>query len=915
MPLAANSKLGPYEIKSTLGVGGMGEVYRAHDSRLSRDVAIKVLREDGTYADQRSRFEREARAVAALNHPNIIAVYDFGIESGQQYIVSELLEGESLRALLKGGRVPVRRLIEISAQVADGLAAAHRGGIVHRDLKPENIMLAKDGRAKILDFGLARQTHTASSSAIPAGSDVTLAPANTQNLTSAGSVLGTAAYMSPEQALGQQTDYRSDQFSFGLILYEMAAGKQAFAKPSSIETMAAIVREEPPPMEEKLPPPLRWIIDRCLAKEPERRYESTRDLYRDLVNLRDHFSEAYTSQAFVPIAAAKAKAHFWKIPALCAACAVLAALLVYLLKPSGQDIGRYRYTPFASDAFSPVWSPDGKAVAYSGKVEGTYQVFVRYLNSPIPMQLTHEKYEVFPAGWSSDKSHLILQQSTGRKESPRYKLLSVATVGGDPEFIMDSDCEACDLSRDGKTFATFAKGKDGSYSVSISDPLGSPLRPYAPAPFRSKDIFNSPQLNFSADGKYVLLYRTGDEDKDEGWLLPFPPGSEPPQRILTKLRTFALPNFSWMPDDRHLVVSISADQNAPTHLWMADVESNRLTPLTTGTINESVPVVSPDGATILYVQRRRQFDVVSVSLEDGSTKTLVSTGREEDMPAWAASQPKLVWVTNRSGPYEIWVRLPDGSERPAVTAADFPPGTNRWFISPALSPDGDRLVYLRIDQAGVARLWISSLSGGAPVRLTNAEPTGEGGGSWSPDGRRVVYLSEQSGKTSLSIARASGNSLPVVVKSNGPPLKDLPQGGPEWSPTGDWITYRDRTGWNLISPDGRSSKFLGDIPSDSLAFSKDGKLLYGIHAGQTEADRNRFTLFSLDPVTLKQRVIKELGSDLRPATGFVMGIRFSLAPDGKSFVYSSENYRHDLWMLQGFRQPDWLAEIGNLLHK
>jgi Tol biopolymer transport system component len=632
--------------------------------------------------------------------------------------------------------------------------------------------------------------------------------------------------------------------------------------------MAAIVREEPPPMEEKLPPPLRWIIDRCLAKEPERRYESTRDLYRDLVNLRDHFSEAYTSQAFAPIAPPKAKARIWKVPTLCAASAVLAALLVYLLKPSGQDIGRYRYTPFASDAFSPVWSPDGKAVAYSGKVEGTYQVFVRYLNSPIPMQLTHEKYEVFPAGWSSDKSHLILQQSTGRKESPRYKLLSVATVGGDPEFIMDSDCEACDLSRDGKTFATLAKGKDGSYSVSLSDPLGSPLRPYAPAPFMSKDIFNAPQLNFSADGKYILLYRTGDEDKDEGWLLPFPPGSKPPHRILTKLHTFALPNFSWMPDDRHLVVSFAADQNAPTHLWMADVESNRLTPLTTGTINESVPVVSPDGATILYVQRREQFDVVSVSLEDGSTKTIVSTGREEDMPAWAASQPKLVWVTNRSGPYEIWVRL-----------------------------------------------WISSLSGGAPVRLTNAEPTGEGGGSWSPDGRRVAYLSEQSGKTSLSIARASGNSLPVVVKSNGPPLKDLPQGIPEWSPSGDWITYRDRTGWNLISPDGRSSKFLGDIPSDYLAFSKDGKLLYGIHAGQTEADRNRFTLFSVDPVTLKQRVIKELGSDLRPATGFVMGIRFSLAPDGKSFVYSSENYRHDLWMLQGFRQPDWVAGIGNLLHK
>ena len=221
MPLAPNSKLGPYEIKSTLGVGGMGEVYRARDSRLNRDVAIKVLRQDsasgssGASADLRSRFEREARAVAALNHPNIIAVYDFGIEpcqtGAQQYIVSELLEGESLRSLLPGSPLkakplPVRRLIDIAAQIADGLAAAHAAGIVHRDLKPENIMLTKDGRAKILDFGLARHTPAATAPAIPPGSDETFVPP-TQNLTSAGAILGTAAYMSPEQALGHETDY------------------------------------------------------------------------------------------------------------------------------------------------------------------------------------------------------------------------------------------------------------------------------------------------------------------------------------------------------------------------------------------------------------------------------------------------------------------------------------------------------------------------------------------------------------------------------------------------------------------------------------------------------------------------------------------------------------------------------------
>src|SRR5271170_3938391 len=351
MPLTPNSKLGPYEIKSTLGVGGMGEVYRARDSRLNRDVAIKVLRDDGVSADLRSRFEREARAVAALNHPNVIAVYDFGIEAGQQYIVSELLEGESLRSLLHGRPVPVRKLIEIAAQVADGLAAAHAAGIVHRDLKPENIMLAKDGRVKILDFGLARQSRPTGSPRRATGAEETVAPApETEHLTSEGAVMGTAAYMSPELALGQETDYRSDQFSFGLILYEMASGKQAFAKPSSVETMAAIVREEPPPMEEKLPPPLRWIIDRCLAKEPDRRYESTRDLYRDLANLRDHFSEAYSSASFPAVASTPGKARSWILPAGSAACIALTAILAYILKPAGQDVASYRYTPIASHA-------------------------------------------------------------------------------------------------------------------------------------------------------------------------------------------------------------------------------------------------------------------------------------------------------------------------------------------------------------------------------------------------------------------------------------------------------------------------------------------------------------------------------------------------------------------------------------
>ena len=243
-----------------------------------------------------------------------------------------------------------------------------------------------------------------------------------------------------------------------------------------------------------------------------------------------------------------------------------------------------------------------------------------------------------------------------------------------------------------------------------------------------------------------------------------------------------------------------------------------------------------------------------------------------------------------------------------MTAADFPPGTNKWFMDPSLSPDGERLVFVRIDKSGIGRLWISSLSGGAPVRLTNAEPSMEFGGSWSPDGSRFVYIQVQAGKNSLMMARTSGGAAPVVVKAD-IEANDLP----DWSPSGDWITYRDKNGWNLISPDGKNTRLLGKIQTAYLAFSRDGKLLYGIETGATAATKDRATLFSLDPMTLKRKDIKELGKDFRPASNLHPGIRFSLAPDGKSFVYSTAKYRDDLWMLTGYRQPGLWNQIKDAL--
>ncbi len=285
MALTSGTKLGPYEILGPLGSGGMGEVYRARDSRLDRSVAIKVLpAEFSASSNQLQRFEQEARAASALNHPNIVTIYELGQEGSGHYMAMELIEGDTLRVLLASGSLPMRKAIEIGAQIAAGLTKAHEVGITHRDLKPENLIVSHDGFVKIIDFGLANL-----SSPDQDGSD-----RNTTSLTPAGAILGTVAYMSPEQVDGRRIDFRSDQFSFGLVLYEMVTGRSAFRRGTAAETMVAILREQAEPVagqNREAPAPLCWAIERCLAKDPDKRYASTRDLALELAAIRDRFSE------------------------------------------------------------------------------------------------------------------------------------------------------------------------------------------------------------------------------------------------------------------------------------------------------------------------------------------------------------------------------------------------------------------------------------------------------------------------------------------------------------------------------------------------------------------------------------------------------------------------------------------------
>src|ERR1700681_771524 len=396
MSLSVGDHLGPYEILSPIGAGGMGEVYRARDPRLNRDVAIKV-----SAAQFSERFEREARAIAALNHSNICQIYDVG----PNYLVMEHVEGTPI-APVDGART----LLDLAVQVADGMAAAHAAAIVHRDLKPDNILVTGEGRVKILDFGLAKHTP------VPVESDAT----RTMKITIPGTVLGTVAYMSPEQAKGQALDARSDQFSFGLILYEIAAGKRAFERESAAEPMAPIIREDAAPLPLALPTPLRWTIERCLAKEPDGRYDSTLDLYRELRQTREHLSEA-SSGTHAPVTAPPVKRR--RTVAVLGIAAGLAtgflAAALWPLPPPATP----KLTPFATEAeiqTMPAWSPKGDRIAYSADVNGILQIFTKTLGSSIPTQMTHENRSCFSPFWAPDGTRIYFTMGTflGARSNP-----------------------------------------------------------------------------------------------------------------------------------------------------------------------------------------------------------------------------------------------------------------------------------------------------------------------------------------------------------------------------------------------------------------------------------------------------------------------------------------------------------------
>src|SRR5689334_14126389 len=379
MPLPPATRLGPYELLAMIGAGGMGEVYRARDTRLGREVAVKVLPEALSLdTDRLRRFEQEARAAGMLHHPNILVIYDIGTQNGLPYLVSELLHGETLRQRQKGTALGARKAIDYALQMARGLAAAHQRGLVHRDLKPDNLFLTNDGLLKILDFGLAKLMEPADPSEKTSAPTVAVA-------TDPGVVMGTPGYMSPEQVRGQPTDHRTDIFSFGLILYELLSGQRAF-QGSAPEAMTAILNNDPAELPEAVPPGVRQVVAHCLEKEPSKRFQSARDLSFALSALSQ-------SSGASPIAAARpasTRKWLWLGAAAVLAIAAVGAWQLKRLAAPAAPQSVVTVTTYGGYQVDPSLSPDGSQVAFSwgGEKSDNYDIYVKMIGETNALRLT-----------------------------------------------------------------------------------------------------------------------------------------------------------------------------------------------------------------------------------------------------------------------------------------------------------------------------------------------------------------------------------------------------------------------------------------------------------------------------------------------------------------------------------------------
>ncbi|MBV8632601.1 MAG: protein kinase, partial [Silvibacterium sp.] len=765
MTLAAGTKLDGYEILAPLGAGGMGEVYRARDPRLKREVAIKVLpffvsRDP----DRLQRFEQEAQAAAALDHPNILAVHQFGVFQGAPYLVSELLTGESLRQILQRGPLPARKAVDYAVQIAHGLAAAHDHGIVHRDLKPENLFVTRDGRVKILDFGLAKliQPQFVQTQADSDGNS----PTRTLG-TDPGIVMGTAGYMSPEQVRGQPVDHRTDIFAFGAILYEMLTGRRAFKRSTSAETMTAILNDDPPAISQtgaNVPPALQRVVHRCLEKNPEQRFHSASDLAFALDALSD--SGASPTAAAPPSRRPLRRLLVWSLALI--AIMMLAAATWFEIenRNTGAPLRISQYTQLTHDGHAGcVVGTDGSRLYMTHIVHYSIdQVAVSGGEIETISSIT------LPNPWladvSPDGSTLLVQSSKG--ETPSVPLYTVQVVGGAHRYLADADGGASGAwSPDGKLVAYATP--NGDINIIHSDGAGAHKLASVggPANFLSWSPDGS-TIGFSKDpGSLWEMTSSGSS------LHQLFPGWHPSEQKCCG---------RWSPDGEDFVfLAGPLGETVPeAQIYALDERRGLLRrrakepfQLTSGPMEWSPPVFSKDGRKIFATGSTKRGELVRLDPKSnqlqpflgGISADLVTFSKDGQSVAYISYPDRILWRANR-----------DGSDRIPLTSPPLEPSEPAW------SPDGTQIAFNAPSSEGREQAWIVLSQGGSPQRLLPDDIGQEAAPNWSPDGRKIVFATGLLGsrESYIRILDLASHQISTLPGSDG-------KYSPRWSPDGQFI--------------------------------------------------------------------------------------------------------------------------------
>lgn len=863
MALATGTRVGPYEIVGWLGAGGMGEVYRARDPRLGREVAIKVIPESFAQdASRLHRFEQEARAAGQLNHPNILTVYDVGTHQGAPYVVSELLEGESLGSRLRGAPLASRKAIDYARQTAEGLAAAHDKGIVHRDLKPDNLFVTSEGRLKILDFGLAKLTQPAD--------DARYTGPLTE--TGPGTVMGSAGYMSPEQVRGENVDHRSDIFSFGAVLYEMVTGHPAFTRETAADTMAAILKEDPPePSSAPFPPALGRIVTHCLEKAREARFQSAHDLAFDLQAL------VGTSGAESPAVGVTAPRR-WRTAlgiavVLLSLLTAVASWLTRRSAPADSPLANARFSRFTdwegAEGNAEI-SPDGRFVAFLADRAGQFDIWVSQVGTERFVNLTPDIPPLAPAhilrrlGFSGDGAEIWFNRSRG--------IVLMPMTGGTPRAFLSGGPNFPSWSPDG--FRIVYSRVDRSDSLFIADRTGADAREIL-APREGTHNHNPV---WSPDGQWIyfvhgLLRKLDHTDDMDVWRIRASGGS--PER-LTRQKTAV--TFLAPLDPRTLLYVARAEDRSGPWLWSLDVESKATRRVSSGLDQYTSVASSRDGRRVVATVARPSANLGRVPLLDRLAGD--SDAEPYPLPTARALAPRfggksLFYLSSRGSGDGLW-RVLDGQALEIRQGAE-----GELSEPPAVSPDGLRVAVV-LGKEGKQHLAIMSADG-TDSRTLAASIDIQGTADWSPDGKWIVAGGSD----------AQGPALFKIPVDGGAPVRLV--GGqavsPVWSRDGKLIVYAGPLEAGDVPllgvrPDGVPVQLPPvQVRPGGYRFLPNGSGLVCLRGRNPMQD---FWLLDLATKTTRQLTRFSKQGDLRT---------FDITPDGKDIVFDRSRENSDIVLI------------------